>query len=377
MKDPGINVRLTLAILAVTILPLLAAFYLVDNAVTTSLNLGFNAEVLERLGAHSQNLKKLGKLDPERLAEYRAEFESAESLRAIYGASEEIKTSVSGSLLVYFGIGIASALVLAIAVAAVLSRQISRSYRYAFAELIRQRERVRYLEEISSWQEMAKVLAHEIKNPLTPIQVLVSSLTKAYKESGTTEFEAQLVRSERMIMEELQQLNHTVNKFSDFAKLPTVQASAIRLLPWLATQLPLLRAGLNGAHIDLREPEKFSYLDVKIDAALFRRVLANILRNGVEANPDKGVRFILSMSVIPESIVLEIGNDGVPVPAELAPRIFDPYTSGTASKENMGLGLAIARKIMIEHGGDIAYRESEGRPTFSISLPRIDGDATP
>src|SRR5690349_19849773 len=110
MQNPKINLRLTLAIVIVTVLPVTAALYLVEKAVATSLNLGFNSEIVERLDAHSQNLKKLGKLDPARLAEYRAEFDTVENLRTIYGAPERLKTSVSRSLMVYFVVGIAVAL---------------------------------------------------------------------------------------------------------------------------------------------------------------------------------------------------------------------------------------------------------------------------
>jgi nitrogen-specific signal transduction histidine kinase len=66
-----------------------------------------------------------------------------------------------------------------------------------------------------------------------------------------------------------------------------------------------------------------------------------------------------------------LANDGVPIPADLAPRIFDPYVSSKTGKNNMGLGLAIVKKIIIEHGGDIIYRETAGRPAFLIAMPRV------
>jgi nitrogen-specific signal transduction histidine kinase len=72
-----------------------------------------------------------------------------------------------------------------------------------------------------------------------------------------------------------------------------------------------------------------------------------------------------------DAIHVAISNDGERVPAALAARIFDPYVSGKSGKDNMGLGLAIVRKIIIEHGGDIEYAEVQNRPTFTISLPKI------
>jgi nitrogen fixation/metabolism regulation signal transduction histidine kinase len=116
-----------------------------------------------------------------------------------------------------------------VALATLLSRQIARSHARNVAELTRQRDRVRYLEEMSSWQELAKMLAHEIKNPLTPIEVLVTSLSKAYLGKTQQEFMAQLESTQAMIGEELQHLKSTVNKFSEFARLPQVQLSDMGL----------------------------------------------------------------------------------------------------------------------------------------------------
>jgi nitrogen-specific signal transduction histidine kinase len=74
---------------------------------------------------------------------------------------------------------------------------------------------------------------------------------------------------------------------------------------------------------------------------------------------------------IKELVVITISNDGEPVPAEIAPRIFDPYISTKRDKDNMGLGLAIVKKIIIEHEGEIRYAERAGHPQFIISLPRV------
>jgi len=66
-----------------------------------------------------------------------------------------------------------------------------------------------------------------------------------------------------------------------------------------------------------------------------------------------------------------LADDGTPVAPAIAPRLFDPYVSGSSGKDNMGLGLAIVKKIIVEHGGDIGYAEREGRPCFTITLPRV------
>jgi nitrogen fixation/metabolism regulation signal transduction histidine kinase len=270
--------------------------------------------------------------------------------------------------LIYFSLGVATALLLSVGAAALLSRHISRSFTAAFAELSSNRDKLRYLQEMSSWQELAKMLAHEIKNPLTPIEVMVTSLSKAYLAKPQKEFQEQLAETQTMIYEELTQLKNTVNKFSEFAKLPTVRLADAELSELFGQQVKAILTGFENAAIRVDSPGP---VRAAVDATLFRQVLTNIVRNGIEANPGRALQFTIMISPLSDTIDIAITNDGELVPAALAARIFDPYVSGKSGKDNMGLGLAIVRKIIIEHGGDIAYAEVQGRPTFTISLPKL------
>jgi signal transduction histidine kinase len=368
MTQPKVNWLLFVAIAVMTVCPMVAAFYFVDNAIETSLNLGFNEQIVASLDANAKDLKLLGRLDPEHKDQYRAEFERVETLKAVYSAPDLVKKSIRHSLLIYFSLGVLVALLVSIAAATLLSRKISRSFRATFGELTRNRERVRYLEEMSSWQELAKMLAHEIKNPLTPIEVLVTSLSKAYLAKPQGEFQAQLHETQTMINEELTHLKNTVNKFSEFAKLPAVRLVDEDLAEILSQQVKAIAPLFETASIRVDCP---AAVRAKLDATLFRQVLTNIVRNGVEANPARATQFTIAVTMPNDAISIVISNDGIPVPVALAPRIFDPYVSGKSGKDNMGLGLAIARKIIIEHGGDIVYAEVQGSPTFTISLPKI------
>jgi signal transduction histidine kinase len=99
-------------------------------------------------------------------------------------------------------------------------------------------------------------------------------------------------------------------------------------------------------------------------------VLANLVRNGIEANPGRRTRFSVALEARGTEVLVTVANDGVPVAREIAPRIFDPYISSKPGNQNMGLGLAIVKKIVIEHRGEIAYAEQDGHPQFAICLPR-------
>jgi signal transduction histidine kinase len=371
MMQKRVNALLFVAILVLAVLPMAAAFYFVDKALETSLNLGFNSQIIAALDADSKNLKTLGRLDASRQSEYHEEFQKVENLKSVYDSPQIIKRGLHHALIIYFAIGVAAALLLSVWAAALLSRRISRSFRSAFDELAKHREKVRYLEEISSWQEFAKILAHEIKNPLTPIEVLVTSLLKSYRNQPTQVFEEQLAKTQVMISEELAHLNDTVDKFSDFAKLPAIRPVVTDLSTLLAQQLAAIGTAFPAAKISIDAVQSAGALQAKIDPTLFRRALTNIVRNGLDANTGSDVHFTVTATDTVGGLQIVIANNGVPIPKDLAMRIFDPYITSKAGKDNMGLGLAIVRKILLEHGGDIAHAEQSGHPAFVIILPRV------
>jgi signal transduction histidine kinase len=135
--------------------------------------------------------------------------------------------------------------------------------------------------------------------------------------------------------------------------------------------LPAVMARFENARVTIQAGDSGADLRTRMDGALFRQVLMNIVCNGVEANPNRAVDFTIEVTETKSSIQLAISNDGEPVPAAIAERIFDPYISGKAGGDNMGLGLAIVKKIILEHAGEIQYAEHANHPRFTISLPRL------
>ena len=128
MKDVRITLLLNITILVMTVTPLVVSFYLLDDALRTSLNLGFNPQVVRTLDNASQNLRTLGRLDADNSAGYRAQFDQVQELKQIYSDPEFIKQRLRGSLTMYFGIGLGAAMLLSVGVATLLSRRIARSH---------------------------------------------------------------------------------------------------------------------------------------------------------------------------------------------------------------------------------------------------------
>src|SRR5690242_4755210 len=166
MANGRVKTLVLCTILVTTGVPLIAAFYFLDDALERSLNLGFNPQIEHALDIAAQNLKTLKTVDAAHAALYREQFEHISNLEHVYSEPHLVKQTLHDSLKVYFGVGLVGAVLMAVLVAVVLGRRINRTYELAFAELMRHRDRVRYLEQMSSWQELARILAHEIKNPL-------------------------------------------------------------------------------------------------------------------------------------------------------------------------------------------------------------------
>jgi len=369
MKDVRVGLLLTATILVMAVIPLAASFYLLQDALRTSLNLGFNPQIVQALDNASNNLRALGGLDEPNRAQYRAQFDDVEELKQVYSDPQFVKQRLLDSLRLYFGLGLGAVMLLSVGVAALLSRRIARSHARNIERLSRERDKVRYLQEMSSWQELARMLAHEIKNPLTPIEVLVTSLSKAYLAKGQQEFLAHLTETQSMINEELRHLKSTVNRFSEFARLPEVQLADVNLATEIRRQLQAIASSFDTADFDMQGLGEQA-VPVRLDVTLFRQLLANVVRNGIEANPQRRVRFTFSIDLQSPGVSLRIANDGAAVSPEIIGRMFDPYISTKSGKDNMGLGLAIVKKIALEHGGDIHYEDSGGHPVFVLTVPQ-------
>ncbi|RMG14938.1 MAG: HAMP domain-containing protein [Deltaproteobacteria bacterium] len=235
-------------------------------------------------------------------------------------------------------------------------------------EEIRERgERIVYLEKISSWQEIARRLAHEIKNPLTPIQLSVQQLESRY-DGTDPKFRALLDQVVEIVREEVETLRRLVSEFSEFARLPNVDPEPQDLGRWVEefvrqkTNLP------EGTALEVELPER--PLVVPFDRTLLRRVLVNLIENAVQASEGTGRHPRIRLAVRQENgrALLKVEDWGPGIPTERLSRIFDPYF--TTKETGTGLGLAICKKIVLQHGGELsASNRSEGGACFEIRLP--------
>lgn len=246
----------------------------------------------------------------------------------------------------------------------------------SFNEMTVQLEQARVEREAAQraavWGEVARRLAHEIKNPLTPIQLSAERLQMKLSSKLDPDSAAMLERSTRTIVEQVEAMKNMVNDFRDYARLPPPVAKPLDLNALVTEVLDLYSDGpvTVSAELDPILPP------VLADADQIRQVLHNLIKNAGEASQDKvgagGTAAVaVSTRLNGRMAKLVVADGGTGFPPEILQRVFEPYV--TTKPKGTGLGLAIVHKIITDHGGTIAIAnrspEQGGGAEVSVQLP--------
>jgi two-component system, NtrC family, nitrogen regulation sensor histidine kinase NtrY len=231
-----------------------------------------------------------------------------------------------------------------------------------FLEDITQIQKVQRME---AWREVARRIAHEIKNPLTPIQLSAERLRKRYAKllEGNG---AILDKCTSTIIQQVDELKNLVNEFSQFARLPSARLTTNDLNEIVQDALFLFKEGHHPIRFEFRNGEIPA---LELDREQIKRVVINLLDNAVAAVEENGeIRISTSYDGARGVVYLEVADDGCGVDSDARARIFEPYFS--TKKNGTGLGLTIVNQIVEDHRGYIRVRPNEPRGTrFTIQLP--------
>ncbi len=247
--------------------------------------------------------------------------------------------------------------------------QLAEAFNEMTRQLAEQRERLVQTERVAAWRELARRLAHELKNPLFPLQLTVENLQRA-REQGADQFDEVFFESTSTLRAELENLKTIVSRFSDFAKMPPPEFEPVDVNELVRSTVKLFEPQLAPVGRPHITPDL--YLDENLprpqaDPVLLRRALENLILNSLDAMPAGGT---LTVRTAQRSgaVRLEVTDTGQGLTPEECARLFTPYY--TTKRHGTGLGLAIVQSVISDHGGRIEVESAPGvGATFRIELP--------
>src|SRR5216117_2685285 len=247
--------------------------------------------------------------------------------------------------------------------------ELAKAFNHMTQTLAAQKERLVQTERVAAWRELARRLAHELRNPLFPMQITIENLQKA-RQLDAKQFLEVFHESTATLKAELANLNTIIGRFSDFSKMPAPQFVRVNVNEALRNAVRLFEPQFNEVGKPTITPELFltePLPDIDADPDLLHRAFQNLVLNALDAMPAGGT-LTLRTSEKAGAVRIEVADTGKGLTPEECSRLFTPYY--TTKQLGTGLGLAIVQSIVSDHHGTISVSSEEGRgSTFRIDLP--------
>ncbi len=248
--------------------------------------------------------------------------------------------------------------------------QLATAFNDMTRTLASQKEKLVQTERVAAWRELARRLAHELRNPLFPLQITVENLQRA-RQLGPQQFQEVFSEATATLKAELSNLNTIVSRFSDFSKMPAPHFTKVNVNETLRNAVRLFEPQFTAVGKPSITTEYFlteSLPEIDADPDLLHRAFQNLILNALDAMPAGGT-ITLKSSDAGESIRIEVADTGKGLTPEECSRLFTPYY--TTKQLGTGLGLAIVQSVVSDHHGSITVSSEEGRgATFRIDLPK-------
>ena len=236
--------------------------------------------------------------------------------------------------------------------------------------LAAQKEKLVQTERVAAWRELARRLAHELRNPLFPLQITVENLQRA-RQLGPAQFQEVFNEATATLKAELSNLNSIVGRFSDFSKMPAPHFTRMNVNDALRNVVRLFEPQFTAVGKPAITTENFlkeSMPEIDADPDLLHRAFQNLVLNALDAMPAGGT-LTLRTADGQDTVRIEVADTGKGLTPEECSRLFTPYY--TTKQLGTGLGLAIVQSVVSDHHGTISVSSEEGRgTTFRIELPK-------
>ncbi len=246
--------------------------------------------------------------------------------------------------------------------------ELAAAFNQMTEDLLQQKERTLQAERVAAWRELARRLAHELKNPLFPLQVTVENLIRA-KEKGPELFEEVFREGTSTLLAEVNNLKTIVGRFSEFSRMPQPHRKPTQLNEVVRSVLRVFHAQLQEkTQIIVRTELDPELPTISADSDMLHRALSNLVLNAIDALPQGGTIAIQTRAV-GNDVELSVSDTGCGLTREECARLFTPYY--TTKQHGTGLGLAIVQSVVSDHGGKISVESAKEKgTTFRIELPR-------
>lgn len=245
--------------------------------------------------------------------------------------------------------------------------ELAAAFNQMTEDLAQQKDRTLQAERVAAWRELARRLAHELKNPLFPLQVTVENLIRA-KQKSPEMFEEVFHEGTATLLAEINNLKSIIGRFSEFSRMPQPQRRPTQVNDLVRSVLRVFHAQLEeknqiAVHTALADPLP----EISADPDLLHRALQNLALNAIDAMPQGGELAIRTKS-LGNRIELSVSDTGSGLTEEECGRLFTPYY--TTKQHGTGLGLAIVQSVVSDHGGKISVESTKEKgTTFRIELP--------
>ena len=253
--------------------------------------------------------------------------------------------------------------------------ELAASFNRMTEDLVQQKDRTLQAERVAAWRKLARRLAHELKNPLFPLQVTVENLMRA-KQKAPEMFEEVFHEGTATLLAEINNLKTIIGRFSEFSRMPQPQRQPTQVNDVVRSVLRVFHAQLRGndrvnnndknqisVHTELAD----ALPEISADPDLLHRALQNLVLNAIDAMPQGG-DLTIRTGTLGDRVELSVSDTGSGLTQEECGRLFTPYY--TTKQHGTGLGLAIVQSVVSDHGGKISVESTKEKgTTFRIELP--------
>jgi signal transduction histidine kinase len=240
------------------------------------------------------------------------------------------------------------------------SHQLEERVKIATQDLKRTQDKLIQSEKLAALGKLTAGIAHEIRNPLTSIKVLIHSLAKKMTDAETKE------KDIGVIEDEIERVNQIINRFLDFARPKEPEFSSVDINQALEQTINLVSGKVKEQNVLLKK-ELSSLPHIQADREQMKQVFLNLFLNALQAMPEGG-RLRTKTTLKGQSIRIEIQDEGTGIPERIKNKLFEPFF--TTKEEGIGLGLSMVKRIIDDHKGSIKVRNSHPQGTvFTINLP--------